>query len=441
MFPKLGLIVAFLHVIVNADKSGIPNDSQSPVANEVEDERLNGSIPKTPRLYLACDREKSLLRRHPWIYSGAVDRVEGRVRSGATIDIYDDKGNWLARASWSPLSQIRARVWSFIEDEQIDVNFFLHRLKVAQRLRTSLATRDSLDSYRLISGESDGLPGIVIDRYGDFLVLQLLSSGAEYHRENLLKALKRCYPKCSIYERSDVAVRKKEGLRKTQGVISGDQPPHLLHIREHDMSFLVDIVQGHKTGFYLDQRDGRIAARKYAIGRRVLDCFSYTGGFSVSVMKGGCREVINVDTSQQVLDIAKQNLALNRLDMSRARFVRDDVFQLLRRYREEGETFGMIILDPPKFAENRNQLASACRGYKDINMLAMQLLEPEGILMTFSCSGLMTTDLFQKIIADAALDAKREIQFIEQFRQAADHPVAGAHPEGLYLKGFACRVE
>ncbi len=394
----------------------------------------------TKRLFLAKGREKSLLRRHPWIFSGAVQRLEGKPQSGETIDICDDKGNWLARAAYSPSSQIRARVWSFQADEDIDVDFFVRRLTTAQRLRDVLAARDGLDAYRLIAGESDGLPGITIDRYGRFMVLQLLSAGAEYHRAALTLALQQCYPSCSIYDRSDVAVRKKEGLELASGVIVGDTPPELLSIREHDMAIQVDISQGHKTGFYLDQRDSRLAARKYAAGRRVLNCFSYTGAFSVSVLIGGCSQVQSVDTSQHVLDIAKSNIELNGLDLAKAEFVREDVFQLLRKYREQGRQFDMIIMDPPKFVENKNQLASACRGYKDINMLAMQLLAPEGILMTFSCSGLMTTDLFQKIIADAALDAHRDVQFIEQFRQAADHPVMAPYPEGLYLKGFACRV-
>ncbi|WP_413728811.1 23S rRNA (cytosine(1962)-C(5))-methyltransferase RlmI [Sodalis sp. RH19] len=394
----------------------------------------------TKRLFLAKGREKSLLRRHPWIFSGAVHRLEGKPQSGETIDICDDKGNWLARAAYSPSSQIRARVWTFVADEEIDVEFFVRRLNVAQDFRTRLAARDGLDAYRLIAGESDGLPGITIDRYGRFFVLQLLSAGAEYHRPTLTLALQRCYPDCAIYDRSDVSVRKKEGLELASGVIVGETPPELLAISEHDMAILVDITQGHKTGFYLDQRDSRLAARKYAAGRRVLNCFSYTGAFSVSVLLGDCLQVTSVDTSQHVLDIAKSNIELNHLDVDKAEFVREDVFQLLRKYREEGRQFDMIIMDPPKFVENKNQLASACRGYKDINMLAMQLLAPEGILLTFSCSGLMTTDLFQKIIADAALDAHRDMQFIEQFRQAADHPVMAPYPEGLYLKGFACRV-
>ncbi|MEB6081885.1 MULTISPECIES: 23S rRNA (cytosine(1962)-C(5))-methyltransferase RlmI [Serratia] len=394
----------------------------------------------TVRLFLAKGREKSLLRRHPWVFSGAVQRVEGKALSGETIDILDSQGKWLARGAYSPESQIRARVWTFQQDEEINIDFFIRRLQQAQSWRGWVAQRDGLDGYRLIAGESDGLPGITIDRFQNFLVLQLLSAGAEYQRPALLSALQHCYPECSIYDRSDVAVRKKEGLPLAQGPVLGDLPPELLPITEHGMKLLVDIQQGHKTGFYLDQRDSRLAARNYSAGRRVLNCFSYTGAFAVSALMGGCAQVISVDTSQAALDIAKQNVELNKLDLNKAEFVRDDVFQLLRNYRAQGEKFDLIIMDPPKFVENKNQLASACRGYKDINMLALQLLNPGGILLSFSCSGLMPTDLFQKILADAAVDAGRDVQFIEQFRQAADHPVIATYPEGLYLKGFACRV-
>lgn len=392
------------------------------------------------RLFLAKGREKSLLRRHPWVFSGAVQRLEGKAHSGETIDILDSQGKWLARGAYSPESQIRARVWTFQPDEEINIDFFIRRLQQAQSWRDWVAQRDGLDGYRLIAGESDGLPGITIDRFQNFLVLQLLSAGAEYQRPALLSALQHCYPECSIYDRSDVAVRKKEGLPLAQGPVLGDLPPELLPITEHGMKLLVDIQQGHKTGFYLDQRDSRLAARNYSAGRRVLNCFSYTGAFAVSALMGGCAQVISVDTSQAALDIARQNVELNKLDLNKAEFVRDDVFQLLRNYRTQGEKFDLIIMDPPKFVENKNQLASACRGYKDINMLALQLLNPGGILLSFSCSGLMPTDLFQKILADAAVDAGRDVQFIEQFRQAADHPVIATYPEGLYLKGFACRV-
>jgi 23S rRNA (cytosine1962-C5)-methyltransferase len=342
------------------------------------------------RLVLTKGREKSLLRRHPWVFSGAVARMEGKANLGETIDVVDSNGKWLARAAYSPSSQIRARVWTFDANESIDIAFFTRRLQQAQQWREWLAARDGLDSYRLIAGESDGLPGVTIDRFGKFLVLQLLSAGAEYQRPALVAALQNLYPECAIYDRSDVAVRKKEGMELTQGPVSGELPPDLLPIEEHGMKLLVDIKGGHKTGYYLDQRDSRFATRQYVKDKRVLNCFSYTGGFAVSALMGGCSQVVSVDTSQDALD----------------------VFKLLRKYRDQGETFDVIIMDPPKFVENKNQLMGACRGYKDINMLAIQLLNPGGILMTFSCSGLMTTDLFQKIIADAAVDAGRDVQFI-----------------------------
>lgn len=394
----------------------------------------------TARLFLAKGREKSLLRRHPWVFSGAVTRVEGNAASGETIDVCDFQGKWLARAAFSPQSQIRARVWTFDQQESVDRDFFINRLQTAQQWRTLLAKRDDLTGYRLIAGESDGMPGITIDRFQNFIVLQLLSAGAEYQRANLVAALQHCYPECAIYDRSDVAVRKKEGLPLTQGSVVGEEPPALLPIREHGMQILVDIKEGHKTGFYLDQRDSRLAARRFAANAKVLNCFSYTGAFAVSALMGGCEHVISVDTSQAALDVASQNVELNQLDLSKAEFVRDDVFQLLRKYRDEGRKFDLIIMDPPKFVENKSQLAGACRGYKDINMLALNLLSSGGILLSFSCSGLMPIELFQKILADAALDAGRDVQFIEQYRQAADHPVIASYPEGLYLKGFACRV-
>ncbi|MFL1914156.1 23S rRNA (cytosine(1962)-C(5))-methyltransferase RlmI [Plesiomonas shigelloides] len=392
------------------------------------------------RIILAKGREKSLLRRHPWIFSGAIERVEGKPLSGETLDVFDKGGNWLARAAWSADSQIRGRVWTFDRDEQIDQDFFVRRLQQAQQWRNVVAARDDLTGYRLIAGESDGLPGITIDRYDNFLVLQLLSSGAEFQRLNLMNALRECYPECNIYERSDVAVRKKEGLKQVTGLLHGEEPPKLLPIRENGVQILVDIKEGHKTGFYLDQRESRLAASRYVNGKKVLNCFCYTGAFGLFALKGNCKQVVNVDVSQPSLDIARQNAELNGFDMSRAEFVRADVFKLLREYREQGEKFDVIIMDPPKFIENKGQLAGGCRGYKDINMLAMQLLNPGGTLLTYSCSGLMESGLFQKILADAALDAKREVQFVEQFTQAADHPVLSTYPEGLYLKGFACRV-
>ncbi|AVH30516.1 class I SAM-dependent methyltransferase [Vibrio fluvialis] len=395
----------------------------------------------TPAIYLVKGREKSLRRKHPWVFSRGISKIEGEPGLGDTVDVYTHEGQWLAKAAYSPHSQIRARVWSF-EKEAIDTAFFVKRIQQAQLLRDDLIERDGLTGYRLIAAESDGLPGITIDKYQDFLVCQLLSAGAECQKDALVEALKQCFPTCSIYERSDVAVRKKEGLEERVGVLHGELPPKSVVIEENGVKISVDIVGGHKTGFYLDQRDSRFQSMKYVKNKDVLNCFSYTGGFGLYALKGGAKRVINADVSQPALDTAKLNAELNEFDISKKRavFLNADVFKLLREYRDQGTKFDVVIMDPPKFAESKAQLNGACRGYKDINMLAMQILNPGGTLLTYSCSGLMDQVLFQKIIADAALDAGRDVKFIERFEQAADHPTDTAYPEGFYLKGFACKV-
>ncbi|ELV8727287.1 class I SAM-dependent methyltransferase [Vibrio fluvialis] len=395
----------------------------------------------TPAIYLVKGREKSLRRKHPWVFSRGISKIEGEPGLGDTVDVYTHEGQWLAKAAYSPHSQIRARVWSF-EKEAIDTAFFVKRIQQAQLLRDDLIERDGLTGYRLIAAESDGLPGITIDKYQDFLVCQLLSAGAECQKDALVEALKQCFPICSIYERSDVAVRKKEGLEERVGVLHGELPPKSVVIEENGVKISVDIVGGHKTGFYLDQRDSRFQSMKYVKNKDVLNCFSYTGGFGLYALKGGAKRVINADVSQPALDTAKFNAELNEFDISKKRavFLNADVFKLLREYRDQGTKFDVVIMDPPKFAESKAQLNGACRGYKDINMLAMQILNPGGTLLTYSCSGLMDQVLFQKIIADAALDAGRDVKFIERFEQAADHPTDTAYPEGFYLKGFACKV-
>ncbi|MGC9421531.1 class I SAM-dependent methyltransferase [Vibrio sp.] len=395
----------------------------------------------TPAIYLVKGRDKSLRRKHPWVFSRGISKVEGDPQLGETVDIYTHDGQWLAKAAYSPHSQIRARVWSF-NNENIDSDFFIKRIQQAQKLRDELIERDGVTGYRLIAAESDGLPGITIDKYDNYLVCQLLSAGAEYQKPHLIAALKHCFADCHIYERSDVAVRKKEGLEERVGVLHGEVPPEVVVIEENGIKIRVDIIGGHKTGFYLDQRDSRQQSMKYVKDKEVLNCFSYTGGFGLYALKGGAKRVINADVSQPALDNAKMNAELNEFDISKKRavFLNADVFKLLREYREQGTQFDVVIMDPPKFAESKAQLNGACRGYKDINMLAMQILKPGGTLLTYSCSGLMDQVLFQKIIADAALDAGRDVKFIERFEQAADHPVDTAYPEGFYLKGFACKV-
>ncbi|WP_045620076.1 class I SAM-dependent methyltransferase [Vibrio vulnificus] len=392
-------------------------------------------------IYLVKGREKSVVRRHPWIFSRGIDRVEGNPQLGETVDVYGHDGKWLAKAAYSPASQIRARVWSF-DKQEINKAFFVKRIQEAQLLREDVIVRDGLTGYRLIAAESDGMPGVTIDRYQNFFVCQLLSAGAEHQKQNIVDALIEVFPDCNVYERSDVSVRKKEGLQETTGVLHGEMPPKSVVIEENGVKISVDIVGGHKTGFYLDQRDSRQQAMKYVKDKEVLNCFSYTGGFGLYALKGGAKRVINADVSQPALDTAKFNAELNEFDISKKRavFLNADVFKLLREYRDQGTKFDVVIMDPPKFAESKAQLNGACRGYKDINMLAMQILKPGGTLLTYSCSGLMDQVLFQKIIADAAVDAGRSVKFVERFEQAADHPTDTAYPEGFYLKGFACKV-
>ncbi|WP_047044402.1 class I SAM-dependent methyltransferase [Vibrio mexicanus] len=392
-------------------------------------------------IYLVKGREKSLRRKHPWIFSRGISKVDGSPELGETVDVFTHDGKWLAKAAYSPNSQIRARVWSFDKCD-IDEAFFIKRIQDAQLLREELIQRDGLTGYRLIAAESDGLPGITIDKYQDYLVCQLLSAGAEYHKDTLVKALVHCFPDCHVYERSDVAVRKKEGLKETVGVLHGEMPPESVVIEENGVKISVDIVNGHKTGFYMDQRDSRLQAMKYMEDKEVLNCFSYTGGFGLYALKGNAKRVINADVSQPALDTAKYNAELNDFDISKKRavFLNADVFKLLREYRDQGTKFDVVIMDPPKFVSSKNNLTSGANGYKDINMLAMQILKPGGTLLTYSCSGLMSSDLFQKVIADAALDANRSVKFVERFEQAADHLTDSAYPEGFYLKGFACKV-
>lgn len=385
-------------------------------------------------------REKSLLRRHPWIFTGAVASVEGHPQSGETVEVVLADGSRVARAAYSPASQIVARVWTFDPGEDVSLDFFRARLSLAIELRGARATTGDPGAARLVNAESDGLPGVVVDRYGRWLVVQLLTAGAERWREVIAGELERLASPAGIYERSDVDVRAKEGLDKRSGLLLGAEPPELVEIAEGGCRFLVDLRRGHKTGFYLDQRENRAAVAQYAAGAEVLNCFSYTGGFGVSALAGGAVRTTNVDSSAPSLELSRRNMTLNGFDESASEHVEGDAFAVLRRYRDEGRSFDLAVLDPPKFAESRVQLARASRGYKDINLLALKLLRPGGVLFTFSCSGLMTSELFQKIVADAALDAGRDARIVRRLSQAEDHPVALPFPEGAYLKGLVCRV-
>lgn len=393
----------------------------------------------TATLVLQPNREKSLLRKHPWVFASAIKEIKGKLRSGDTVDIVNSDGTFLAKAAWSPQSQIQARVWSFDQNDIIDNGFFVRKIEQAYALREFLFERQGITGYRLVAAEADGLPGITIDKYDNVLVCQLLSAGAEKHRSKIVWALNKCFPECAIHERSDVGVRAKEGLQQVVQTLHGDVPNEVM-ITENNVKIIVDLKQGHKTGFYLDQRDNRQIAASFAKNKHILNCFCYTGTFASYALKAGASRVTNIDVSDNALALAKRNLLINELDTEKADFINKDVFEALREYKANGSKFDMIILDPPKFVESKASLNRACRGYKDINMLAMQILKPGGLLFTFSCSGLLSSDLFQKVVADAALDAQKSVHYLYKLGQAADHPVASQYPEGFYLKGLVCRV-
>ncbi|MBI4760837.1 MAG: class I SAM-dependent rRNA methyltransferase [Chloroflexota bacterium] len=388
-------------------------------------------------LILKPGREKSLLRRHPWIFSGAIHHLDEEPASGSTVNLLSADGHFLARASYSPASQIRARVWTFT-DEPVDREFFRKRIRAAIEMRRRLNVESDADSYRLIYAESDSLPGLIVDRYGEVLVLQSLTAGAEYWKDTLASLLLEETGLAILYERSDADVRELEGLQPKVGLLSGENYQLPITITEHNLRFLVNLQTGHKTGFYLDQRNNRLRVRELAKDRDVLDCFCYTGGFTVNALAGGAKSVLSVDSSAEALELCKENIALNDLPVSRHTALEGDVFQLLRKFRDENRSFDLIILDPPKFAPTAAHAEKAARAYKDINLLAFKLLRPGGILVTFSCSGGVDAGLFQKIVAGAALDAGVEAQVVEWLSQAADHPVSLHFPESAYLKGLVC---
>lgn len=392
------------------------------------------------RLQLKPGREKSLRRRHPWIFSGAVAAVEGAPEPGESVAVVSAGGEWLACAAYSPRSQITARVWTFDRDEAVDAAFWTRRLERALAGRRGAPDFHASTAGRLVNAESDRLPGLIVDRYADWLVVQYLSAGAERWKAESVAALRALWPSTGIYERSDVDVRAKEGLAPLAGVLAGEPPPELIEIDEAGARFQVDVVHGHKTGFYLDQRENRALVRGQAAGQTVLNCFAYTGGFGVSALLGGAERVTQVEASGPALALARRNAELNGLAEARVEHLEGDVFVLLRQFRDARREFDVIVLDPPKFAESQSQIERAARGYKDINRLAFKLLRPGGRLITFSCSGVVEPALFQKIVADAALDAGREAQILRRLSQAPDHPVALEFPEGDYLKGLVCRV-
>lgn len=394
----------------------------------------------TPSATLKAGKEKSVLQRHPWIFSSALDEIRGEPEPGETIEIYSSKGDWLARGAYSPKSQIRLRIWTWVKDQKINREFFHEKIKLAALVRERFAARESGNSYRMIYGESDGLPGLIVDKYNQVLVVQFLCWGVEKWRNEILSVLQELGYADTIYERSDGEVRGLESMEEKRGLLLGKEFRNPLLIEENSIKYYVDIIEGHKTGFYLDQRENRKLVMQYAENRSVLDCFSYTGGMALPCLLGGAHKVDCVEASQEVLSLLATNLQLNEIHPGRYTLIQGDVFFKLRQLRDRGITYDMVILDPPKFAPTVRFVDKASRGYKDINLLGLKLLAPGGILVTFSCSGGVDLTLFQKILFGAALDAKREVQILRILHQGWDHPVALNFPESAYLKGFVLLV-
>ncbi|MBR1588416.1 MAG: class I SAM-dependent methyltransferase [Kiritimatiellae bacterium] len=394
------------------------------------------------KVILQPRREYATDHRHPWIFSGAIKEVAGPPAAGETVEVCDVKGRCLGYGSWSPASQIRVRMLSFAEEEVPDAAFVRRRVAEAVARRASFLAGGETNACRLVNAESDGLPGVVADLYDGTAVVQLATAGAEFWKHEIAGALMDSVPGCTgVWNRSDVDSRAREGLSPETGLLAGAEPPELTEIHEGAIRYLVDVRKGHKTGFYLDQREARATVGAYANGAEVLNCFSYTGGFGLAAQAAGARAVTHVDASADALALARRNAALTPNPAGTAvDFLVADVFKQLRRYRDEGRSFDLIVLDPPKFAETKAGLMRATRGYKDINLLAMKLLRPGGMLATFSCSGAVTPELFAKVCAEAEFDAKRNFQIAARTRQATDHPVLLSFPEGLYLKGLILRA-
>lgn len=394
------------------------------------------------KVILLPGKERSALKRHPWLFDTSVGRLEGRARPGDTVEVLADDGRPLGRAAYSPHSRIRLRFWTFECEESIDDAFFKRRVLRALERRSRLPELATQEGLRLIHAESDGLPGVIVDRYGDTLVLQLTSAGAEKWRDAIVAALVKATGCARIYERSDSEVRTLEGLSSITGWIYGAAPESGIRLLEHGIYLGVDVAGGHKTGFYLDQRDNRRLLGQLSPGQSVLNCFCYTGGFSLQALAGGADQVLSIDSSGPALEQARANLALNpQLPAERAEWLEADVFQALRDFRREGRSFDVIVLDPPKFAPSASHADKAARAYKDINLQGFKLLAPGGLLMTYSCSGGIGLELFQKIVAGAALDAGRDARILKRLSGSADHPVGLAYPEGEYLKGLLLQVD
>jgi 23S rRNA (cytosine1962-C5)-methyltransferase len=400
--------------------------------------------PASCDVILKPGREKSARNRHPWIFSGAIARVAGQPDPGEAVRVLDHRGGLMGFGYYNQHSQIRIRLMSWDSSSPLDDSLWRKLLDASIRRREPLLHSHEVTACRLVHAESDGLPGLILDRYGDWLVLQALTAGVDCRKAALAEAAIELTGTRGVYERSDVDVRRHEGLEETTGLLCGEAPPPRVEILECGVRWLIDLRAGHKTGFYLDQRENRQRLRAYAEGARVLNVFAYTGGFGIVAAMAGAQEVVHVDSSAEALAQAEAQVALNGLNTSCSashRYLVGDAFQVLRDMRDRGEQYDLVVLDPPKFAHSQRDIPAATRGYKDINMLGMALVRPGGTLATFSCSGRVSEDLFQKVLFGASIDVGREARIVERLHQAPDHPVLLTFPEGAYLKGVVARVD
>jgi len=391
------------------------------------------------KVRLKKGRDASLLRHHPWIFSGAIESVEGKPEPGESVQVVDHEGKVLGVGGYSPESQIRVRLFAF-DDLPVDESLFRRTVENALAKRQALADDVERSAYRLVFGESDHLPGLIVDRYNEFLVCQFQFAGLERWKPLLAELLADGTGCQGIFEKSDTAARKREGLAPAEGVLWGEAPPETLLIRENGMQLEVDIRAGQKTGYYLDQAENRRLVRSYCKDQEVLNCFAYTGAFSVAALTAGASHVTSVDSSRPALEMLQRNLQHNKLSPDQHSVEEARVANLLRDWQKQGRQVDLVILDPPKFAEHKSQVMKAARAYKDLALQAVKLIRPGGKLVTFSCSGGIDLKLFQKITADALLDARKDGEIIQYLHQSADHPIALAFPESQYLKGLVCRI-
>ncbi len=385
-------------------------------------------------------KEKAVRQLHPWVFSGAIDQIKGKPENGDIIMVIDSNNDFLAYGFFNSKSRVAVRLLEWNLETEINESWWRRKIKIAVKHRDELNTEDT-NTYRLIFSEADFLPGLIVDRYADFLSVQILTSGIENIKHIILDELQELLSPKGIFDRSDASARAHEGMEASSGgILLGTEPPEFVSVKENGIFYQVNIAEGQKSGFYCDQRDNRKWVADHVKGKKVLDCFSYSGGFSLNAMAKGAKEVISVDSSAPALDTLKRNMEINDFNSIPHRLIQSDVNKQLRAFKEVNEKFDVIILDPPKYAPSRSALTKASRAYKDLNRMAMLLLNEGGLLATYSCSGAVDISMFKQIIAWAALDAGKEVQFIQQFSQPADHPVRSSFPEGEYLKGLLCRV-